>query len=96
MPDLNTLLNASPSVLVGIAIYFALIPVRSEKVPIPNWLIPYLALMAGAIAYPSIEGWTAKNFFIGWGVGGFATWFDNVLPTGFAKKKDEPNGANKT
>lgn len=66
------LLKASSSVLTGLALMVVMKGFKAMP-RFPNYLIPFTAMVLGAIAYPSIEAWNPRNVMIGIVIGGFST-----------------------
>lgn len=64
------ILNASSPVLVGIVLFLIMAALRAVP-QYPNWLLPFTSFALGSLAYPWLEGWSARNFFIGIVIGSF-------------------------
>ncbi len=85
--DVMQLIGASTPVLVGLVVMTLVGPLK--KVPwYPDWLIPFAAAALGAVAYPSLEGWTALNFWIGVVAGGGAVAIDQTKKH-YRERKEE-------
>lgn len=83
----DKLLNASPPVLVVLAINALLIPLK--HVPkFPIWLLPFVAMAAGILIYPLVAGWSSRNIVLGFLFGAASVGLHQQLKQFFYRKEE--------